>query len=80
MPPARARICLPLAVYLGPAGSAGVEIPDAFRVDRLVEENSSEKISSSSEYVYLSFLPRVRPSYSENPGSGRAKAALRAMR
>lgn len=49
MPPARARTCRPLAVIVGPAGSPGVVMPDAFRVDRRVVGKSSENISSSSE-------------------------------
>ena len=52
----------------------------AFLVERRAEGSSSEKMPSSSEYVYFSFLPRVRPSYMENPGSGRTKAAFRARR
>lgn len=61
MPPTRGRTCRPLAVNVGPAGSAGVEMPEVFRVDLLVEGRPSKK-SSSSEYVYFSFFPRVRPS------------------
>lgn len=58
----------------------GVEGPDVLRPERRVGGRPSEKMSSSSEYVYFSFFPRVRPSYSEKPGSGREKAALRARR
>lgn len=61
MPPTRERTCLPLAVNVGPAVSAGVETPEVFRVDLRVAGKPSEK-SSSSEYVYFSFFPRVRPS------------------
>ena len=71
-PPILGLTCRPLAVTVGPLSNG-----EAFLVDRRVERSVPES-SSPSEYVYFMRLPRVRPSYMENPGSGRVKAALRA--